>query len=854
MAPLTYRNVDAPNFSNVGESLRTAALLLGNGTSGLADALASFSKQAQAGDSSAALAAALGYTDDASFGAALRSGAALGGINPRNIDPNVLRTIGERQNALIRNDGLRLTNAGQGIQNNASQFNLDESRAAAARGNDYRANQPAANEVLTRARALYDSGNAAQIAEGRKLITDNSKLFTSAGMSASDILNTMVSNTAAAGQGIQLGQQIAADEDFYTERFRKQGQKGVLNGIVSDPTVTDAASAIQKVQAIQGLDAQTKSNLVKDLQDNAGTYFPVPSVLDTLPVRNASPTAILQDASGNQTTGGNMLPTGFRNALDRTEGGGNYDTLFGNAQRNGPFAGTSVSNMTIGQAIDFANPSGAYGQHVKEELRRSGQKARVATPMGRHQIVGSTLAAAAREMGLDPNTPFNEQTQDAVALHIAKKAISGPRTMTGKIEALRGQWEGFKNLPDSQVASIVQEIEGTPAGTAANPIDVNSINRNAVVYNGGVPSASGILGQFGGAGFDQATVPSTPVVAAADAISGTNNSTNTTSNDVQTPNTPVEQTPAERNAALLADLQKVQTGAGEAYRDTNGQLFTQSPDGQFTQIDSSGIPIGGSAYQPQVLATAARATTPASQVTDALTPTQLLQNAQTVANTGVVDQLSNNQATLENLIATRPDRGKTVAEIAAIVADKTGTPKSAATQAINEIMRDNNVDADVAGYLAQQSPESRDLSFSPLANLATLGLGNMFFAGDRFGRATEGRTGQRIDTNRASELLKNFRTQNSAEAGANTPGVSRLNTNQRQQQAAAQIQMLQVQAQALQGRVLALTAALQRNPNNPDVRAALQTAQQQLEVVNTSLNQINRQGDIAPYIRSNVSQ
>lgn len=106
----------------------------------------------------------------------------------------------------------------------------------------------------------------------------------------------------------------------------------------------------------------------------------------------------------NAASAGGALPSSFLSAVDRYEGAGGYDTLFGHAQR-GPFSGTDVSQMSVGEAMAFANPRGAYGQHVK------GQIGRVATPMGRHQIVGTTLRNASREMGLDPATPFNAGTQ-----------------------------------------------------------------------------------------------------------------------------------------------------------------------------------------------------------------------------------------------------------------------------------------------------------------------------------------------------------------------------------------------------------------------------------------------------------
>src|SRR5690606_15697077 len=99
------------------------------------------------------------------------------------------------------------------------------------------------------------------------------------------------------------------------------------------------------------------------------------------------------------------LPSSFLAALDKTEGGGSYDTLYGHAQKKGPFAGVAVSQMPISEVLAFASPSGKYAQSVKSQIGR------VATPMGRHQIVGTTLRNAVNEMGLDPSTPFNSQTQ-----------------------------------------------------------------------------------------------------------------------------------------------------------------------------------------------------------------------------------------------------------------------------------------------------------------------------------------------------------------------------------------------------------------------------------------------------------
>lgn len=190
---------------------------------------------------------------------------------------------------------------------------------------------------------------------------------------------------------------------------------------------------------------------------------------------------------------GSPLPSSFLSAVDSTEGAGGYDTLFGHAQR-GPFAGTDVSQMTIGDALAFASPSGAYGQHVK------GQIGRVATPMGRHQIVGTTLRNAVQEMGLDPSMPFDQNTQDAVAAHLARRRIAGAGTMDGKIAGLRSEWEGFKNVPRAQMEQIVRDLEAAPSaqpnagGLTPEQLQAWGANTYAPMQDAGALGAVNALG------------------------------------------------------------------------------------------------------------------------------------------------------------------------------------------------------------------------------------------------------------------------------------------------------------------------------------------------------------------------
>jgi hypothetical protein len=148
--------------------------------------------------------------------------------------------------------------------------------------------------------------------------------------------------------------------------------------------------------------------------------------------------------------------TSFKDAIDLTEGGGDYDTLFGFSNRDGkPFAGTRISNMTIGEIKQFAAPRGKYGQWVK------GQVGRVATPMGRYQFVGSTLKALAGEMGLSDDTVFSPEVQDAMFEFYLDKRIRSGRTMDEKVSQVREAWEGFKSVPRSTLETLIMQREAT---------------------------------------------------------------------------------------------------------------------------------------------------------------------------------------------------------------------------------------------------------------------------------------------------------------------------------------------------------------------------------------------------------
>lgn len=121
----------------------------------------------------------------------------------------------------------------------------------------------------------------------------------------------------------------------------------------------------------------------------------------------------------------------IRNGIFAGESGGDYNALFGYANRpGGQFSNVQVSDMSVNDVMRFTDPSGPYAQTVK------GQNGRVATPVGAYQIVGKTLRGAAKALGLTGNERFDRATQDALGQYI----LSTQGT---------GAWEGYRG-PQSQ--------------------------------------------------------------------------------------------------------------------------------------------------------------------------------------------------------------------------------------------------------------------------------------------------------------------------------------------------------------------------------------------------------------------
>jgi len=172
------------------------------------------------------------------------------------------------------------------------------------------------------------------------------------------------------------------------------------------------------------------------------------------------------------------------------ESGGDYDALYGFNNREGKqFAGTRVSQMTLGQLDDFDRTT--YGPWSE------GQLGYRATPTGAYQIVGDTRRAAATALGFGPDTVYDQKTQDQMGEWILQNQGTGA-------------WTGYRGPNDpSKFPAVVASAAGAPGAAVPGAVpqmteaealekygllkkarpELEEAGEGLMVYAGGLPIA-----------------------------------------------------------------------------------------------------------------------------------------------------------------------------------------------------------------------------------------------------------------------------------------------------------------------------------------------------------------------------
>ena len=160
----------------------------------------------------------------------------------------------------------------------------------------------------------------------------------------------------------------------------------------------------------------------------------------------------------------------FSPLTGRESGIGGYDALLNQSQNN-QFADIKVSQMNLGGVLNFQTDRDGNSYHAWSKANMpEGTEAKLrglgSTPAGKYQFIGDTMKymkdKAWTELGFDENTPFNEDTQDALFLWLAQDKMKGASTQEQKRAALRSTWEGIKDpteVSDAQVDKIIASVE-----------------------------------------------------------------------------------------------------------------------------------------------------------------------------------------------------------------------------------------------------------------------------------------------------------------------------------------------------------------------------------------------------------
>lgn len=154
MTQITWRNVDAPNFSGVGDSIRSFSGLLGNATAGLSDALGNFQTAARQEVGNQVMQNALQYQDPTEYRNALASGALFQGVDPSLISNRTLENLDNRTGNLLN----------QATQQQALDYNTYRT----GRMQDLDARGDAASPALRQLALAYQSGDPNTIAKAQQ--------------------------------------------------------------------------------------------------------------------------------------------------------------------------------------------------------------------------------------------------------------------------------------------------------------------------------------------------------------------------------------------------------------------------------------------------------------------------------------------------------------------------------------------------------------------------------------------------------------------------------------------------------------------------------------------------------------
>ena len=113
-------------------------------------------------------------------------------------------------------------------------------------------------------------------------------------------------------------------------------------------------------------------------------------------------------------------------------GWGTSNTAYGSAN-SGDVFDRPLSQMTLGEVMELQRTERVFAA-------------------GRYQFIPDTLAQTAQELGLTPDTPFNAETQDALAIGRLRWRLGVDNSLNG----LQTEWQGLFHMPPGEAQRLLE--------------------------------------------------------------------------------------------------------------------------------------------------------------------------------------------------------------------------------------------------------------------------------------------------------------------------------------------------------------------------------------------------------------
>jgi len=432
MAQITWRNVDAPNFSGALEGYRQFANMFSAGTQGISDALGAYRADQNRQNDQAILADALKYRTAPAIDQALASGTLLNGRTPTAAASARLIDLAS---GLVRDDTGRIANTRDVASFDRSQRDLaatDALRPFAAEIAANQGNPEALRGIMSRAQPLLAQAPA------------------NAGFDLLTAARGAETGRQQATQGaVQTQAVVRNDQD--TQGAQAYIQDAIRKGANLDPT-TALAYAEQA--------PMTPGQRALFLQAFPGAYNGSVGGVPGVPGSNMG---LNPGQGGAPATGGGSLGRAAGTAGFGTTQGSGWDMTVGGVATPKP-----LTQMTMGEVQDFGKNTLIPGNKGKfGNAPGMGSSA-----SGAFQITGQTLEDFAPKVLGDNwrSQPFTPANQEAVAKAIfdARKGGNLKDTWTSLPDSKPG---AYKDVPWEQMRGLITqgEVGGTlgPASVTA---------------------------------------------------------------------------------------------------------------------------------------------------------------------------------------------------------------------------------------------------------------------------------------------------------------------------------------------------------------------------------------------------